>query len=537
MVLEYKFDYSSSNSKFETIIDNILKEKNIVYKINREENYIFLYIEDEDDRLIKVSNELSQEIPMSIFLKDFTVEVVPQIPEIDYQFAPNSLKKSYCTKCLTLIEEEGSSHLYDPFLNCSICGTTCSVNNLEVFDGKELLEYKNYEELFKVLASKIAQNKKIRINDYVFSKLDKIKKENEKILCTNLEKLSTLVVGSKQKSAFLLSLEKPSLDFNVNTIYQSQNNCSVNKINVSSAWNSFLYLLSKELQKLEIDFLVYEKSDSFDLELDFEEETQSVKISLTENKIFLLENGDYDKRLDDVYNKFDEKSKSQFLVLVDENELYEESILNIFISSKYDDTITLYSPKLDGMLDVLTFKLPESVNTIFDEIMQSDSGKRLIENYKEKFPEDFEKAINFDMSTLKANSIDSLWKIASAVLGIDNIFEKASGALLQKGPRIDYKLEENEKIFNKEFLLTKFIRSGISFKLAGVDEKTLSLGYVESLIYFLSDLCDEVNESFSLDGISFSGDLIADEFFNKQVTKTFNKNLKQYYNKDFPIQK
>lgn len=536
MVLEYKFDYHSSNNKFVTILDNLLKEKEITYKINKEDDVIFLYIEDEEDRLLEVSNELASKLPMSIFLKDFTLEVVPQIPKINYNYSKDSLKKSYCQNCLTLVENNDLKHFYNPFIKCSICGTTCDVDNLDVFENKVQINYKNYKELFELLALKITQDKKVRINEYVFSKFEKLECENQKLLCTNLDKLSTLVVSSKQKSVALLSLEKPSLDFNVNTIYQSHNNCDVNRVNISSSWDMFLYLLSKELQNIGIDFLVYEKSNSFDIELDYEEKSKRVKISLCENKTFLLENNDYDKRLDDIFNKLNEKSKSQFLVLVDENNLYEKSILNIYISSKYEDAITLYSPKIDGMLDVLKFELPKNINLIFDEIAKEEGGKRLLDNYKEKFPKDFLSAINLDISRFENNSISSLWKIISVILGIDDIFNKASQALLQKGPRVDYKLLENEKIFNKKFNLVKLIRSGISFKLAGVDEKTLSLGYVESFVYFLSNLYDEVNEAFPLDGISFSGDLIANEFFYRQKSKAFNKNLKLYYNKDFPIQ-
>ena len=536
MVLEYKFDYISNNSKYETILDNILIKKKTTYKINRVENEIFLYIEDDENRLLKISNELAKELPLSIFLKDFTLEVVPQIPNIDYQLTPDNFKTSYCLNCLSVIENKELKEFYNPFINCNICGTTCSVDTLEITENNQKLEYKNYKELFELLALKISLNKRVKINSYVFFKLDKIEKENQKLLCTDIDKLSSIVVGSKQKAVTLLSLEKPSIDFKLNTIYQSNNNCKVKKVNISASWNMFLYLLSKELLAFGIDFLSYEFSDEFDLNLMYEEDKNRTQVSINEGRIFLLENNNYDKRLDDIYNKFEEKSKSQFLVLLDENNLYEKSILNFYISSKYSDSISLYSPKIDGILDILTFKLPESINEIFNSIMQDEGGKRLIENYKDKFGDTFINALNFDISTLNSNSIYSLWKIASVILGIDNIYEKGSSALLQKGPRVDHKLNLNEKIFNKEFDLVKFIKSGISFKLAGVDEKTLSLGYVESFVYLLSDLIDEVNDAFELDGISFCGDLFADEFFYKQLNKILNRNFKLYYNKDFPVQ-
>lgn len=129
-----------------------------------------------------------------------------------------------------------------------------------------------------------------------------------------------------------------------------------------------------------------------------------------------------------------------------------------------------------------------------------------------------------------------MFEIAGIVLGIENIYDKASQALLQKGPSIDCLTNSNEKIFNKEFDITKFIKSGISFKLAGLDDKTLALGYVESFVRFIFDLYDNINEKFPLDAISLCGDLVADEFLNKLIDKSITKNIKVYYNKDFPIQ-
>ena len=536
MVLEFKFKYLSSNNTFVNILDNILSKKGSSYKINRIGDFIFLYVEDEEDRLLKISDEISNELPMSFFLQDFTLEVVPQIPNFDYQYTPDSLRKSYCSNCLTKIEEDSPDFFYNPFVNCEICGTTCDVNSFKIEENGVDFKFDSYKQLFEKLANKIDNNEKVEINGKIFSKFQKLEKENQTLLCTNADKLSSLVVGSKQKSVILLSLEKPIISFNVNSIYQTNNNCKIKKVDIRASWNIFIYLLSKELSALGINFLNIEKNINTNLKISFEDNFKDTKISITNNKIFLLENSDYSKELDKIYDSAEDDSKGQFLVLINENNLFEKSILNFYISSKNSDAISLYSPKIDGIVDVMKFNLPENMEEIFSKISESESGKRLFENYKEKFPQNFLDALAFDFSTLKESSYVSLLKIASLVLGIDDIYEKANEALLQRGPRVDHKLKDSDKVFNKEFELEKFIKSGMSFKLAGVDEKTLSLGYIESFIYFLSDTIDLVNEQFPLDGVSFSGDFIANEFLMKMLDKAINKNHKLYYNKDFPIQ-
>lgn len=551
MVLKYKFEYLSNNNTLVNFLENILKKRDAVYKILRENDFIFLYIEDEEKNLLIISDVLSKELPMSIYLKDFTLDVVPEIPNKDYNLITDEFKLPPCSNCLANIENEESTNLYNPFFDCDICGTTCDVTNLNILENNKEIKYRNYKELFGLLAFKISEEKRIKIKtscgDFVYSKLNKNLNEDTNIICTDVNELSRLVVSSKEKVVALLSVEKPIIDFSLNTIYRTNNKISTDKININYSNTLILYLLSKELCRFGIHFITYEKSNNYDMQLTYSTNKKDIsipKIKINDSKVLIIENKNYDKKLEKIYNTFDEKSKAQFMVLLEENNLQDKSILNLFISTKYDDNICLYSSKIDGMLDILNYRIPESIKSIFENISENEIGKKLIDIYKLKFPNEYENAINYDISKINKNSIYSLWNIASIVLAIDEnenskniIFENSSNAILEKGPRVDNKLFDTEKIFNKEFNINKFIQSGISFKLAGVDDKTLSLGYVESFSYFLANLIDEVNSEFELDGVSLCGDMITDELFYKLINKSITKNFKIYYNKDFPIQK
>ena len=46
------------------------------------------------------------------------------------------------------------------------------------------------------------------------------------------------------------------------------------------------------------------------------------------NKLILKSNS-YPKNLDNIYEKFDEKNKSQFMTVLAENQLFDSSILNL----------------------------------------------------------------------------------------------------------------------------------------------------------------------------------------------------------------
>ena len=551
MVLEYKFEYVSNNNTLINFLDNISKKENLSYEIYRKDDFIYLYVEAEEEELLNNSNKLAQEIPMSIFLRNYTLEVVPEMPKKDYSLNQDYSNLSYCSNCLSNVENKESNNFYNPFFKCDICGTTSDVTSLRFYKEYDEIKYKNYKELFELLALKINEGLRVKIKtrsgEYVFYKTIKPISRKEKLICTNINFLSKLVVTAKAKAVALLCIEKPSLDFYINAIYKTNKKLDFDKINVRAAFNLTLYLLSKELEILGVDFLSYEKSDEFDYELTYNDDIPEIflpYITINEGKTLVLENENYDKKLDDIYNKFEDRSKSQFMVLIEENKLYEKSILNLFISSLYDDNICLYSKKIDGVIDILNYNIPNSFETIFEEIEKEESGKRLLLNYKNKFPENFDRALSYKCIENQTNSIYSFWNLVSIILGFDKknednniLLENAEKALLQKGPRIDYKLKKSDKIFNKEFDISKLIKSGMSFRLAGVDDKTLSLGYVESFADFIANTIDNVNEEFKLDGVSFCGDLIANEFFYKIMNKAITSKFEFYYNKDFPIQK
>ena len=166
----------------------------------------------------------------------------------------------------------------------------------------------------------------------------------------------------------------------------------------------------------------------------------------------------------------------------------------------------------------------------------------MVANYKEQFPEIYAKAISTDIPSDLPKSIYSLWKIAAMVLGISDNFERAAEQLIenaedfggQKGPRIDYFLEKEDAL-SSDFNYVRLVRSGISYKVAGTDNTTLSFGYMESLSFFLSDLADEHKENLMSTKIALSGSLFAYKRFAEMLSKNLKPNHTICFNKELPI--
>jgi len=552
MILEYKFEYISNNNTLINFFANIAKKEDINVKLTKSNNEINFYVEGDEDQLLSFSDKLSIDLPVSMFLKNTSVDVAQEIPtnsaELDIKKEYNL---SFCPTCMNEVDNKDSNNYYNPFTTCEMCTDTSNIKELIITQNGNTEHTKKYEEVFEKLANDINDGLKVKIKTlsgvFVFEKIDNLKEQNEQkdvnLLCLNLINISNVLVAKKSEVVALASIEKPELELRINEVYKYKNIIKTDIVNVRYLNDLILFLLSKHLIAHGIDFLSYSKDGSFDISVDFEGFDESEKIDipkikvLDNDRVVVLDSNNYENKLTTLYEKFDEESQKQSIVLLGENDLFKKKILNFFNSSEYNDNIVLYSNDLGGFLDILKYTVPNSMQELFDEISDDETGGKLLINFKKHFPECYENALKFDTSVLTKNSLLSLWKIVSAVLDFeDDVISLASACMLEKGPRIDYKLLEQEEIYNKTFNLVKFIKSGISFKLAGVENSTISLGYIESYTHFVANVIDEVNEEVVLDGVSLSGDIFSHDIISTLLHKSITKNYKIFYNKDFPIQ-
>lgn len=134
------------------------------------------------------------------------------------------------------------------------------------------------------------------------------------------------------------------------------------------------------------------------------------------------------------------------------------------------------------------------------------SEKSRSEIVAEKFPE--------GSLSRKAGFYDVL-DLASQILfnqSAPYLLACAADFLGEKGVRINFGINDRG-----EFAVDKLIRSAMSYKLAGVDDKVLSYGFIDSLSYFLSDLMDARRDEF--DAAIFGGALFGERKFADLVLK------------------
>jgi len=552
MILAFEFNYVSNNGVLENLLKEIASDSGISHKIIRKESIVTLFVEADETSLGAFADTLSASLPLSIFFKSSSVEVFDHMPEVQEVLPAMAYNVEFTPKCLATVDAPDSSLYLSPF---SHTPKNATVTLLE--GDHELLSVNNakgYDALYEKVAECIAMGSNVAIQTknghFIFGKIENsaMCKEFE-VLATDLSVVERMVVCRENEIKALASLERPAIRFKVNSIFAEKKILQQARVSLRLADDLFLYHLSKYLFQKGVQFLfkalpTHSQASycvNYHVELT---PLEPLLISVLENGAILIIRGkDYaSKALHESLKKFDEPSHAAFASIMQEHQLFDAVSSCFYLSTLHNDRIMHYS-KEHGMLNLIEISLPSSFEELFAEIERSSpSAERLIANYKEQFPEIYAKAIATIIPSDMPKSIYSLWKIVAMVLGLCDDFERAAEQLLenaedfggQKGPRIDYFLQKEDAL-SSDIDYVRLIRSGISYKMAGTDNTTLSFGYIESLSYFISDLCDTHKENLMTTKIALCGSLFGYKRFSEMLAKNLKPNHTICFNKELPI--
>jgi len=369
------------------------------------------------------------------------------------------------------------------------------------------------------------------------------------VIATDLSVVERMAVSRENEIKALASLERPAIRFKVNSLFAQKGILSDARVMLRLADDLFLYHLSKRLFAKDVQFIfkasLAQCKTAYSVNYAAQSEAlEPLVISVLENgAILIIQGNDYaSKTLKASLEKFDEPSHAAFASIMQEHQLFDTTSSCFYLSQNYNDRIMHYS-KEHGMLNLVEISLPSSFKELFAEVERSSpSAERLVANYKEQFPEIYAKAVAITIPSDTPKNIYSLWKMMAIALGLCDDFERAGEQLLEnaedfgglKGPRIDYFLQKEDAL-SSDLDYVRMLRSGMSFKLAGTDNTTLSFGYMESLSYFISDLADAHKENLMSTKIALCGSLFGYKRFSEMLIKNLKPNHTICLNKELPI--
>lgn len=557
MILAFEFTYLSHNGVLENLLKQSCLESGIKHLITREETRVTLYVEESEERLGAFADALSASLPLSLFFKSSSVYVAENFPSHEERIPFLNIPVVFTPQKIASIESQNSPVYLLPYSEFNVASDTLSLFQ----EGEKILEASSseaLEEAYALLTTGLCEGKTVQVNTtsgvFVLGRIENVKQlpsmNGVEVLPTDLSVVERMVVIRENEIKALATLERPSIRCKVNALFAQKEILPTNRVMVRLADEWLVYHVCKRLFAHGVPFLF--KAPATLLKADICVLTsltlpviEPLQVSVLENgEIILVKGKSYaSKTLLENMKKFEEPSHGAFASIMQEHKLFDAKAGCFYLSELYDDKLMNYSSE-HGMLNLTSVPLPSSFEALFEEIASSSkSSERLIQNYKETYPEIYAQALHVKIPETLPKSIYSLWKIIAVVLGLTSDFDKGAQVLIelaedfggQKGPRMDYFLQKEDALVS-DINYIKLIRSGMSFKLAGTDDATLAFGYLQSLAHFISDMSDYYKENLLNEHIALSGSLFAYKRLTEMVYKNLKPNHPICFNRELPIE-
>lgn len=543
MLLEYELDYRSDSLVYERIFLKALKELDLAGKILRDKFLLKLYVEaDTPEQLEAFSTLFAQSLPYSIFLYSSDATIVEAMPEDETVIESEvKLPLPFCPQCLKEVQDKAHENYYNIFTQCEACGYGVSG------------EQRSYKPELEATATAIKEGKTVEINTFYGKYFVGLPSKlphgiAPDILLYDLVTVEQYSYAEKHEITSLGSIEKPFIKLKKKMKFVMDfENIEVDLIRFKLADDFILHLLMEELHILGIDMLFITneilKSDEELLLVEPKEAWEPIEIVVSENATAIVAG---DKGLPSFPINAEEVNPviGSFYSVIKEHHLEDETVAGINLSKTYKNNMVAYGKKF-GTLEYLSFEFEfSSIEEIFDKIVATnESGIKIVENYKKKFPEHCEKISKISFENKEFN-LYRLWGIVAIVLDFAQtddpleaarILEMSAMTFLgDKGPRIDYKLLNSDSKVHLDPLMT--IRTAMSFKLAGVDQLTLCYGVIESFLEFVANELDEMKQSMNISAVVVTGSLLANKHLFSKMSKEIAINHNIYFNNQLNVE-
>jgi len=580
MHIVFKFNYIHHNGLFNRLLKRIAEKSPLALTLYQEHNKYMIAASAEQEELEALAELVSQIIPKSLFLFEYSIEEIENIDEsLSLAEEKNAYTVPYCPECQNDIMQN-----LNPFIECSVCGF--SERKIELNDCLDFTQKqaKDSEELFSKLADDLIDKGRLCLCTYNgerrFSLLSEDEKDDDGILICDPSEISTFFVITQDELDTLMMIEKPSLRLKPKVKFRAENELEKPFYPVFFADDKITLALSLALSKKGIFALYSDKVSSLKVASALQEHViinvgrdmlpwpytmQIQQASVCDFDGYTAFSNTKELFLDKTFTPTEpfirfvskdrvssskgiafEPSHAALRSVVLEHELQGKSLCGIYLSRSHDSQMCSFSSKIGySELAGFSYTIDNDPGVMLASISEmDDEGARLVENYKKAYPQLYEKIQTAKFTkTSEASMVTRLWAMAALFIGLvegGNVHagcEELEATALEfhgkSGPRIDYKVMKNEGGYIIDPRLA--IRSAMSFKLAGVDDYLLSFGFIDSLADFIAQQAEMADANIAIEGVSVGGSLFENRQLLMRTYNALSPNYKVYRNQTLAI--
>lgn len=576
MTIAFKFKYTHHNGLFSRLLARIAERAALSVFLYKEGSEYRVEAQGEQPELEALADEISALVPRSLFLGEYAIEEVNDdtvhgsellLTQDDHTF----YQVPYCPECQAKVIQT-----FDPFCECSVCGfsdLSLTMEDLRTYTG---VDTEDHEQFFEILANQLLEKNEFSLPTFNgirhFSLLSSGGNDDQGVLICDPVDISENFLITQGELDALMTVEKPTVrlktkfkfrvehelnepfysvffaddkvtlalttalkEKGVDVVYCNQ----VTKLSVASALEQQL-IVSMGRDMLPWHFDLSLKNDAFcsyggyqaygdnkgllvDHDINVDEKRYITYIASDTKK--------YKEKLSLTKNSIGfEPAHAALRSIILENGLEGKALCGVYLSQNHASHIFSFAPKIGytPMVRISYEDLLEPKKMLEAIASMDEGGMRLVNNFKQQFPEiyDIADTLRFQENS-EISPISRLWAMAAVFIGLydgDDVM-KACEVLEataiefggKSGPRIDYKVMSTDEGYQLDIRLA--IRSAMSFKLAGLDDYLLSFGFIDSLADFIAGQAENADANIGVDGVTLSGSL----FENRQLfMRTYN---------------
>ena len=479
MAFVQRIAYKAPHTYFAGYLREILKDSGLKGSVSLTGSHVTLGLEDEEtEALERFSSSIATLLPYSLFMGPVDSQQADVLPHAN-EFNPVAAAVSLCPRCLQALFDPASPDFENQSLLCSHYGADVAPEPVTPVD---------------ITASALSLQKGNEVT--VGSRLYRTTyREGDTLFITDASKMSDLLLLSPQELNLLLSIEKPVLktaiqDETIKTL------TGKNVIRVKLFDDAQSALLAKALQQSDVPYL-------------FMAPSPDLEVAVNQEQVMLLQTA----RLETPMQMLDDHPVlNRFLNMADEFDILGVSSIGAHLPKTGALNFILRSAKVNKPL--IAFE-PFKSQGFLDRITQASTAKgRLVENFKEHFPEIFAALLSIQ----KDEGI-SLFTVIAAVMGMKGDYETVHDASLgfvgNGGVKIDVKY--NAGGFDYDALLASLM----SFRLAGVETPLLAFSLFESLGDLVTDTLTQLKTRFKTSETILFGGMLANAALFSRIKKNY----------------
>lgn len=509
MQIIYEITYNSRSQYIKTIINEHIKKNAIKATCEQNSGYIYIIVNDTEDKIEQFFKELETTLPLSIFME--SAKIIDAVPEgIAY------LENNTVQPILSLGNDEVVELINH--------NDESQKNNAQLIAQGEIVKIKTTTG--ECYFAQATQENRKKLEAY---------STNINMFIANTTAFETLFTLNQKDVQLLCSIERPLVKLKLNFQANMEKQFSqTNTVYAKMPYDKATFLLAYEVKELGLNALIYCHTMP---------ENEAIKVGYVDKRIFIIEgNSGLFPKYDYSSQKMFETSKEYFdhhgsvfkAALSEYNKRTTSSIGVYFTIQNNNSEIAIYTPKHGKKSIVMVPNIYLNLATNLEEISEIDENTpRLIENYKKKFPQLFE---NMNLVFKDSHGFESIINLVSYLLGIQNSTEFEALAFnysAKSGINIDMKVV---KIDGTNYLdYRRIIQSMMSYKLAGVPNDLLAFSFYESLSEFITNTVTQLKDEFHTGDVVLCGNMFANTTLLEKTYKALNKTFNVIISKEYPL--